>query len=294
MSYKNSIAAFFMINYLIIKKIRKVDHVALNLNERELYLIAPIIAIFCKLFKVKYSVRVFGGNFDKLYCSSFPIKTILKFVINSSSVFFLQTRRLVSEFSHFNNVVHLPTCRYVNNIEPIKKNKNFKNRFVFIGQIKKEKGIDIILEAFSNCLSASIDLFGPLEDEYTANILNRDNVRYKGILLNDKVIGTIQKYDYLVFPTIHSGEGYPGVIIESYAAGTPVISTDWMSIPEIVEHGKTGFLIEPNNTEALVKVLSTIDERRYENMRILAKDKFDEFDCNQVYGFYLKNLVRDS
>ena len=293
--YLNNLSAYYHIVRQILSNIKGHYHIAMNLNEREIIAIAPIVVVSSILLKKKVSLRVFGGNFNILYKKNFFNKYLINFVLRRADVTFLQTRFLVEKFP-FSNIKWLPTCRYLNdfkmNVE-LNSERSYQAKFVFIGQIKKSKGVQIILNAFKKTEKGVVDFYGPLEDFIEAD-LNTKNSTYKGILKQCDVIDALSQYDFLVFPTIHSGEGYPGVIIESYAAGTPVISTDWMSIPEIVEHGKTGFLIEPNNTEALVKVLSTIDERRYENMRILAKDKFDEFDCDQVYGFYLKNLVRDS
>ena len=64
--YGRNLIAFIVINYLIISKLRQTKHVALNLNEKELYLIAPFVMLFCKALNVQYSVRVFGGNFDNV------------------------------------------------------------------------------------------------------------------------------------------------------------------------------------------------------------------------------------
>ena len=54
----------------------------------------------------------------------------------------------------------------------------------------------------------------------------------------------------LVFPTEQIAEGYPGVILEAYAAALPVIASRWLSIPEIV-NDSCGILIEPGSAADL-------------------------------------------
>jgi hypothetical protein len=46
-------------------------------------------------------------------------------------------------------------------------------------------------------------------------------------------------------------EGLPNVVLESYAAGTPVVATEVGGLPEVVEHGVDGYLVPPGNPAAL-------------------------------------------
>ena len=134
-----------------------------------------------------------------------------------------------------------------------------------------------------------LDFYGPLID-FSEEQLNTFNTFYKGQLDHSLTIPTLSEYDFLVFPTFHSGEGYPGVIIESYAAGTPVITTNWMSIPELVIHGKTGLLIEPKSSNALIEILLNIESNSYSHMRNFAALEFKNYECENVYNSYLKNI----
>ena len=134
-----------------------------------------------------------------------------------------------------------------------------------------------------------LDFYGPLID-FSEEQLNTFNTFYKGQLDHSLTIPTLSEYDFLVFPTFHSGEGYPGVIIESYAAGTPVITTNWMSIPELVIHGKTGLLIEPKSSKALIEILLNIESNSYSHMRSFAALEFKNYECENVYNSYLKNI----
>ena len=70
---------------------------------------------------------------------------------------------------------------------------------------------------------------------------------------------TLANYDALVLPTYYPGEGHPGVILEAYAAGIPVIASRWMGIPEVVPDSM-GLLVEPRNANALFEAMNSLVE----------------------------------
>jgi glycosyltransferase involved in cell wall biosynthesis len=63
-------------------------------------------------------------------------------------------------------------------------------------------------------------------------------------------VSTMAQYDALLLPTYHEGEGYPGVVLEAFRAGLPVICTRWQALPEIVDD-TCGILVEPRSAEEL-------------------------------------------
>ena len=53
-------------------------------------------------------------------------------------------------------------------------------------------------------------------------------------------------------------EGLPGTCLEAMAMGVPVIVWDFLFYKDLIEHGKTGFLVEPNNTEKLATLAISV------------------------------------
>lgn len=81
-----------------------------------------------------------------------------------------------------------------------------------------------------------------------------------------------------------SGEGSPGVLKESMAAGVPVVTTDVGGSKEIVEDGVTGFVVPPKNSKALASAmikLLTDDELR-ERMTLEGLRKVKEFSVDTM------------
>ncbi len=140
-------------------------------------------------------------------------------------------------------------------------------RFVFVGHVKPSKGVrDIFAAVRTLGNAATVDVYGPLRDgveisEFTAA------VRYCGELPGTQVAKVIPKYDVLLIPTHYSGEGYPGVILEAFAAGLPVIATRWQAIPEIVTD-ENGILVEPHDTLHLAAAMQYLTQSPAECCRL--------------------------
>ena len=152
------------------------------------------------------------------------------------------------------------------------------------------KGVSLILEAVKHFgPEYTIDIYGPLhEPHYMEDPTFK--ACYKGPLKPKEVIPTLADYDVLMLPTHYTGEGYPGTLIEAYSMGVPVITTSWLYIPEIVEDGKTGILIEPRNARALIEAIQFFNESNYNEFSRNAREKFNEFDADVINEKLIKKL----
>jgi len=91
-------------------------------------------------------------------------------------------------------------------------------------------------------------------------------------------------------------EGFSNAIVESLAAGVPVVATDVGGNREAVESGKNGFLVPPDDTEALARALKTIlsDDSLRERMSQVARVSAQRFSLDRMLDetrqLYLKML----
>ena len=132
---------------------------------------------------------------------------------------------------------------------------------MFAGHVKPTKGIHELIAAGERLgEDCTVDVYG----QFFPGCSSQDfeglhRVRYCGVLAPKAVIPTMRDHEVLVLPTYFPGEGYPGVVIEAFFAGIPVICTDWMSIPEIVDETR-GILIPPRDSDALFEAMSRLAE----------------------------------
>jgi glycosyltransferase involved in cell wall biosynthesis len=84
----------------------------------------------------------------------------------------------------------------------------------------------------------------------------KDQVEFLGLVADP--IPLYQTAD--IFVLTSDWEGTPNVVMEAMACGLVVVATRVGGVPELIEDGETGFLIEPGDLENLVKVLVELIE----------------------------------
>ena len=277
------------INFFL--KFNKVTHISLHGTARDFIYLAPILISISKIFKKKISLRKFAGSFHEIYINSnFLKKKIIRFVLNNSDYLFFETNFLVDKFKSFNpNTFWWPNSRSKTNSLV---SESFNKKFVFISQVKKTKGVYELIDAASRLDNSFVfDIYGPIfDDEIKLKISETTNINYKGILNPQNVINTLMIYDVLILPTYHEGEGYPGIILEAFSLGLPVISTNWNSIPEIVKHNENGLLVPIKDVDSLIKAILYFNQNNYQNFRTNAINSFDQFDSQLVNMNYFKKI----
>ena len=122
---------------------------------------------------------------------------------------------------------------------------------------KNHKGLFRIFKSVvSNHPSAKLLLVGNGKlraelEEYAKEIGLLDKIRFLGY--RSDVLSIVSKADLFLLPSII--EGLPGVILESFYVGTPVIANNVGGISEIVQPGKTGWLIEKGDETAFARAI---------------------------------------
>ena len=276
--YKNIAETFFVVMKEFFKNVRHYDHVSIHGTANHYILIAPFVVFFAKMFGKSVSLRKFAGNFNEIYENVDPLrKKLITYVLSRADLSFFETKYLVEYFKKFNpNTFWFPNVRRrPANSAP--KN-DFKKRFVYISHLKDEKGTQELLEACKR-LDDSFDvkIYGPVhEEKYTPEYVSQYNTSYEGSLTPTEVVEKLKASDVLVLPSHR--EGYPGIVIEAYSVGRPVLVTNLPAIAEIVEEGKTGYLVEPKNVNALVEGFHKFTESDYPVLSKNAYEAFEQFN----------------
>ena len=209
------------------------------------------------------------------------------------------------------NKLGLDNCLFIPNFKNFDKEivrKHNENqdivRFVFLSRIVPYKGSEVILEAVKYLNDRGyneqfeIDFYGPFEpgykQEFCAKANSCGNVSYKGFIDLRKFDNytILSEYDFMLFPTYWESEGCPGIILDAYYAGIPIIATDWNLNSDYVLEGVTGMLVQGKNPVQLaLKMKAVLDhEIDVKSMKKNALAQFSNYKVENVLS--KENLER--
>lgn len=139
-------------------------------------------------------------------------------------------------------------------------------RLLFIGNVIPRKGLHTLLNALIRLPKGSVqlDVVGSLitdptyaaEMQKRAGRVNPASIRFHGPVNNDPLAALLKTSHVLVVPS--SYEGFGIVYLEGMAFGLPAIGTTAGAAPEIIEEGRTGYLIDPDDDQALASHLTAL------------------------------------
>lgn len=129
---------------------------------------------------------------------------------------------------------------------------------LYVGRLSEEKGVELLLRAVSR-VGCRLIIAGTGPEEETLKGLAeqwgmKDSVSFRGYIPPEGIRNLLRSSDCLVLPS--RSESAPLSILEAMAAGCPVIATNVGDIPKMLVGGEAGYLFEPGDEEALVKILS--------------------------------------
>lgn len=227
----------------------------------------PLASFVSKHFNRKIFNNLIGGGNVELYLENKKhIEYCSDFVVN-----WAQGKEQVKNLKDIGllNTKELPNMKLLQIVSEDSIQSGFtesKYRFCTFSRIHEQKGIENAINAISDIkqqipeLNIGLDIYGQIDPEYEKRFKeimsnSPDYIRYCGYIDYDKTSQALEKYYMLLFPTTFYGEGFPGTILDAYAAGLPVIATDWHSNAEVVKDGITGYIYDPNSPDDLRKLV---------------------------------------
>lgn len=172
-----------------------------------------------------------------------------------------------------------------------------KIRFLFIGRLLKDKGIEEFFEAAkaikSKYPNTEFLILGPVEGPYRQQLQELvDCGIIKHLGTTSDVRPFIGSVECTIMPSYH--EGMSNVNLESAANGRPVITTSVPGCQETVDDGLTGYLVEARNAYSLISAVERFINLPYCQKVLMGKNAREKvervFDRQIVVDAYLKEL----
>lgn len=245
-----------------------------------------IYVLILKLFRVKIIFHLHNKGVS--YHKNPLKKATYRFVFKNTKIILL-SKLLYSDIQEYVSLKEVFICP--NGISPCTvtindKPKNTLVKILFLSNLIISKGVYVLIDALSilegKGLDFSCDLVGgegdisrALIEEYINTKNLQHKICYRGQKLDHEKDYFFRNSDIFVFPTFYKKETFGLVNIEAMQHSLPVISTAEGGIPDIVEDGVTGFIVEKQNPVALA-----------EKIELLLKDH--ELRINMGQNGYLK------
>lgn len=177
----------------------------------------------------------------------------------------------------FWNKFHIVRCGlYKDEFTPRPARSGKLKSILCVGRLCPSKGQAVLLDAAEVLLQKGLNFHFTLlgGGEYLETIReqvatrNLDKVfTVAGPVGHDRVKAELAATDLFVLPSF--AEGIPVALMEAMAAGVPVVTTNITGIPELIDHGKSGWLTQAANSAQLADVLADLLEGKVDTAPVL-------------------------
>lgn len=205
-------------------------------------------------------------------------------VILLSPILYNDIKKYVSESDVFYSYVGIPdnnqiSCKVKGGVQ-----------FAFVSILLKSKGVLELIDACEilkkkgysfRCVIAgreSIEINRNMLDLYIVNKDLSDVVEYIGVVDENEKDKLFAESHAFVFPTSFKSECFPAAILEAMRNRTAVISTNEGAIPDEIDEGATGFIVQKNDVLSLAKKMEYVirNPEVIETMGINGRLKFEQ------------------
>jgi len=151
-----------------------------------------------------------------------------------------------------------PNYLDISNIEPSYGNGDY---IIFLGRLSPEKGLWTLIRAFERLKDLRLCIVGtgPLEQTLRTYIQEKElkNISLEGFKQGAEKDNLLRNALFMVFPS-EWYEHFPIVLLEAFAFGKPVVSSNIGNMPLIVEHEKSGLHFKAGDADDLIEKIKTL------------------------------------
>jgi glycosyltransferase involved in cell wall biosynthesis len=261
-----------------------------------------VIALLVKLFGIQLVLH-FHSKGVALNQDQFIDNLLYKWVFKNTKVILL-SKYLYADIKKYVNNSNVYYCSNgipkLNDTIRKEKNKNSVVQLLFLSNLIKSKGVIVLLESLQILMNKGLNFqcnFVGGEGDISASAFNdkvnslklEAYVSYLGKKYDAEKIAIFKNSYIFILPTFYEKECFPLVLLEASQFSLPLVSTFEGAIPDIIEDGVNGFLVQPKDSMALADKLELLIKD--ETLRAsLGSAAFKKFNKEYTLGKFEKNL----
>lgn len=179
-------------------------------------------------------------------------------------------------------------------VESKEKKSSVEIRALYVGQLDKRKGVDVMLDAFETLpKNIHLDIVGDngdIKENIKTRISKMSNVSYLGVWNSNDVATKSAAYDVCIVPSRYDGWGM--YVMEALEAGIGVITTDLTGSKDLVISSGAGLIVKAGDSNSLRKALESLLDNpkivsEWKKLAIKYKGKISK----ESVGDYVRQIV---
>lgn len=256
---------------------------------------ALLIKILSYYVGKKIILHFHGTGIRDLYNKNLLLKKIVHHTLANASGYIVLGNRLKKDIcmSADENLIQvvpngIETVKWVPILSASNKKTNI-TRLLYLSYLRRSKGIVTTIEGINvlvnkyNYKNILLTVAGEWREPHTKaqveKFIKNNNldkyIRFVGERINQDKWNLFKNSDIFLFPTIHEAFGL--VNLEAMQFGLPIITTNVGAIPEFIKDGVNGFIIEPNDPEALAEKVDLLIKDK-ETANLIRENNLKDFE----------------
>ena len=250
---------------------------------------AVLVAKVCRFYRLPYIPILRGGNLPVRLDSS---KKLANELFKNAEFNVAPSHYLMEVFtaSGYNNLKYIPNTIQIEIYTFLLRKKvgakllwvrSFAEIYnptlaISVLKILRDQGVDASLTMVGPTNDATFEACKQMADKYDIS------VEFTGKLPKEEWIRRSEAHDIFINTT--NFDNTPVSVIEAMALGLPVVSTNVGGLPYLIESGKTGVLVPPNDAKAFADAITDLckQEEKARSIAKNARQEVEQFDWQQV------------
>jgi len=264
------VSPFFLAASIVFRHV-SIVHINTSLN-RKAYWRDLVYLFVSKALGARVVYQVHGGELPRKFFANRPALTsFLRRTLRIPDLVVVLAQIELNAYKEFipgQQVVALPNgidCRPFSAVPTVRSDPTHPLQIVYVGRIAREKGLYETLQGLRLAHELGVDarlVIGgsgveePRLRRYAQALGIANRVVFVGPVFGNDKVKLLSGADVMVLPSY--SEGLPYALLESMAAGVPVIATPVGAIPDVVSHDIHGFLVPPRDGKAIAEAIAIL------------------------------------